>query len=200
CRETACSRHRPQTLRKERSVNPKTAFLVDDYQPEFDSYLQAQAGDHDLLVTPFTPGRGQRGWNADRFAEAHSFPWFRWRRAWTLRRAVARGITVAKAHFDLAQSLAELYRTKIGYDVEHLCVAQSLLPHLWRAGVLGGRTFDVLMQRLPARVLEQQLDEAAQLYPESPTLNEFRAPRWFVDAEEEALNAARRIVTPHAQI
>jgi hypothetical protein len=58
----------------------------------------------------------------------------------------------------------------------------------------------VLMQRLPARVLEQQLDQAAQLYPQSTTLNEFRAPRWFAEAEEEALMAARRIVGPHAQI
>ncbi len=109
-------------------------------------------------------------------------------------------LTVARAHFALAESLAKIYEKHITYDVEHLCIAQTLLPHLWRAGVLGGRSFDVLMARFPAKVLERHLDDAARLYPYSKTLTEFRAPRWFVEAEEEALHSARRIISPHPQI
>jgi len=56
------------------------------------------------------------------------------------------------------------------------------------------------MQRLPVIFLEQQLDKATQLYPESKTLIEFRAPRWYAEAEEQALRAARTIFTPHSQI
>jgi hypothetical protein len=56
------------------------------------------------------------------------------------------------------------------------------------------------MQRLPVTFLEQQLDEATRLYPESKTLGEFRAPDWFAEAEEQALRQARTIFTPHTQI
>ena len=107
---------------------------------------------------------------------------------------------MAQAHFELARTLAKSYERRIDYRAEHLCVAQSMLPHLWRSGALGGRTFDVLMQRLPVACLEQQSDVAAQLYPQSKTLIEFRAPRWFAEAEQEALQAARTLFTPHLQI
>jgi hypothetical protein len=129
-----------------------------------------------------------------------SFPLFRLRRAARLRWASLQGVTVAKAHFEIARSLANIYRKQIGFDVEHLCVAQTLLPHLWKAGALGGRTFDVLMQRVPIKILHQHLDRAFQLYPRSGTLAEFRAPEWFASAEEEALCAARTVITPNPQI
>jgi hypothetical protein len=56
------------------------------------------------------------------------------------------------------------------------------------------------MYRLPVSVLEEKLERASALYPDSKTLEEFRAPKWFAEAEQEALKAARRIVTPHSQI
>jgi hypothetical protein len=93
-----------------------------------------------------------------------------------------------------------MYSRQISYAVEHVCVSQTLLPHLWRSGLLGGRTFDVLMSRLPVSDLERELDKAVQLYPENKTLAEFRAPRWFADAEAEALLRATTIVTPHPQM
>src|SRR5262249_25901985 len=36
--------------------------------------------------------------------------------------------------------------------------------------------------------------------PESTTLSDFRAPDWIVEAEREALAAADRIITPHAEL
>jgi hypothetical protein len=36
--------------------------------------------------------------------------------------------------------------------------------------------------------------------PDRKSLCEFRAPRWLVELESEALDAAQRIITPHAEI
>jgi hypothetical protein len=177
----------------------KTAFLLEDYQPEFARWLSGKINDGDQLMVPFV---SPNGWHQSQagFANLRCSHWFRLRRSAALRWATFRGITVAKSYFEFSQVLANLYTRWLAYDAEHLCVAQNLLPYLWRSGLLGGRTFDVLMQRLPVTFLERQLDEARRLYPESKTLVEFRAPRWFAEAEEQALAVARTIFTPHTQI
>jgi hypothetical protein len=195
CTQTGCARHVNEPL-----VDARAAFLLDDYQPEFAQLIRTCIKDGDQLLAPFLSPAGWRQSDLGRRTEVESPTWFRIRRSWTLRRAVRRGITVAKPHFELAARLAEFYEHRLSPYSEHLYVAQSLLPHLWRSGALGGRTFDVLMQRLPVEFLEQQLNVAAQLYPQSTTLAEFRAPRWFAEAEQEALNAARTLFTPHAHI
>jgi hypothetical protein len=195
CDKTDCARHVTDAFKID-----KTAFLLDEYQPEFARLVRDYIKDTDQVLLPFV---SERGWNKSRFGaerDAYYSAHFRLRRSLVLRWSVFRGITVAQAHFELAGALAKSYERRIDYRTEHLCVAQPLLPHLWRSGALGGRTFDVLMQRLPVACLEQQLDVAAQLYPQSKTLGEFRAPRWFVEAEQEALQAARTLFTPHLQI
>jgi hypothetical protein len=85
-------------------------------------------------------------------------------------------------------------------DVTKVCLAQSLLPYLWRDGHLGGRRFSVLMTRLPMAEIQSRLDVAAQAHPERKTLSDFRADPALVAAESEALAAADSIVTPHAEI
>jgi hypothetical protein len=196
CHHTLCARHHESAA----GTGPrKTAYLVDEYQPEFDTYIGEHMGAADQLFMPFARD-GRPGWRRQGFEKVRSFSLFRLERTARLRWAAFRGMTVAKAHFGIAETLAKIYQKHIGYDVEHLCVAQTLLPHLWRAGVLGGRTFDVLMQRVPIHVLQQHLDNAVRCYPQSATLAEFRAPRWFAAAEEEALGAARTLITPHPQI
>jgi hypothetical protein len=66
--------------------------------------------------------------------------------------------------------------------------------------VLQGRSFDVLMERLPLATLQARLDQAAEHHPESPTLADFRAAEAIVAAEAAALAAADRLYTPHAAI
>jgi hypothetical protein len=66
--------------------------------------------------------------------------------------------------------------------------------------VLGGRTFDVLMTRLPIAELEKTLDRAASRHPQSRTLADFRAPREIAAAESAALANASRWITPHSAI
>lgn len=195
CDQTDCARHVADAFNV-----AKTAFLLDECQPEFVRLVRDYIKDTDQVLLPFV---SERGWNKSRFGterDVYYSPYFRLRRSLGLRWSVFRGITVAQTHFELARALAKSYERRIDYRAEHLCVAQSLLPHLWRSGALGGRTFDVLMQRLPVACLEQQLDVAARLYPQSKTLIEFRAPRWFAEAEQEALPAARTLFTPHLQI
>jgi hypothetical protein len=85
-------------------------------------------------------------------------------------------------------------------EIDHVVVTQTLLPFLWRDGVLGGRSFEVLMTRLPIAVLQDRLDRAYALHPESSTLKDFRANETLLKLEQAALKAAQRIITPHAEI
>lgn len=196
CFKTACMRQCDPT--SESNVEHcRTAFLIDEPQPEFQAYVRGLIRSSDQLLMQTSSWSTRRGQFHDR---AKTFPLFRFQRAWKLRSTVSRGGTVAKAHFELAEVLAKTYCKHIAYDVEHLCIAQTLLPHLWKSGLLGGRSFDVLMYRLPINALEDKLDRALNCYPECRTLEEFRAPKWFAEAEQQALGAARRIVTPHPQI
>jgi hypothetical protein len=96
--------------------------------------------------------------------------------------------------------LAEGFAKRLPAFATHVVVSQNLLPFLWKGGYLGGRTFDVLMTRLPMRELQRTLDRAAAAHPESATLADFRAPEDLVRAETEALAAARQWITPHSAI
>jgi glycosyltransferase involved in cell wall biosynthesis len=82
----------------------------------------------------------------------------------------------------------------------HVVASQNLLPHLWRLGVLGGRSFDVLLERWPMEKLKRQLDLAKSTQPQATTLGGFRANEDLQNAEREALAAAGLLVTPHLAI
>ncbi len=200
CGKTDCALCRTTPACTDQHDTAKTTYLVDQYQPEFDAYIQGRQRPCDTLLLPARIGGNRRGWTTEGFDATRSFLWFRLQQSLALRVAVARGGTVAQAHFQLAGRLARQYAAHIDYDAENLCVSQALLPHLWRLGVLGGRRFDVLMYREPLMLLEKNLDAALQLYPGCGTLAEFRSPPGFAELEQEALNAARTLVTPHAQI
>lgn len=89
---------------------------------------------------------------------------------------------------------------KIPYDVSHVVVAQNLLPALWESGVLWGRSFDVIMTRLPMKHLQSVLDDAHKKHPSSTTLSDFRVPQNIVELEWKALSAASRVITSHTGI
>jgi hypothetical protein len=112
----------------------------------------------------------------------------------------AQGAARQKALLEFDRALALDFSRKIPHIADHLVVSQNLLPHLWRNGDLGGRTFDVLMTRLPMAELEKTLDAAAKMFPRSRTLADFRAPAEIREAESEALAAARSWITPHSDI
>jgi len=97
-------------------------------------------------------------------------------------------------------AVAKAVAAHIPWTSTHLVVPQNLVPFLWERGVLGGRTFDVMMTRLPFERLHERLDLAYTMHAESETLHDFRAPSALVALENAALTRARRVITPHREI
>lgn len=180
-----------------------TAFLVDEFSPEFDAYLQTAKGEKDFLFVPLDGRRFKKAnyaWTTAGFERVRQ-SWLPTAvRAYRSRKLAAQGAARQKNLLEMAEKLARSYARNLSYDALHLVVSQNLLPFLWRAGALGGRTFDVLMTNLPIKNLQERLDFAQSLHPESKTLGDFRAPEWLVRAETEALENAGKIITPHTEI
>lgn len=199
CGVSECFRH----LERGEDHPGRTAWLVDEWWPEWDHALAAAAARPSLLLRPLDGHRWRKpnyAWNAARFATVQSATLLTLRRAWATRRLREQG--AERQHTLLAwdERLARHYAGRLRAAHTHLVISQNLLPFLWRDGVLGGRTFEVLMTRLPLHALQAQLDRAARLHAASPTCADFRAPAWIVDSEAEALAAAERWITPHHAI
>jgi hypothetical protein len=180
-----------------------TAWLVDAFMPEHDDYMASHRAEGDVLLTPLDGRRrgiGPYRWDSTGFGEVRDFPLFTLRRSLMSRRLAQQGPARQRALFEMDEQLAALYEKRIPYTALHLVVSQNLLPHLWRAGVLGGRSFDVLMTRLPLSKIEAQLDRAAARWPEARMLSDFRADPELVGIEAEALAAAGRWITPHSAV
>ncbi len=74
----------------------------------------------------------------------------------------------------------------------HLIVPLRLLVPLADSGALGGRSYDVLLDRQPLAELHRALDAAATRWPSSETLSDFRAPPDYVRSEARLLAGARQ--------
>ncbi len=181
----------------------RSAWLVDEHTPEFDDYLQRERLDADLLCLPLDGRRFKKAnyaWETSGFKEVRQSFYVTAVRSYRSRKLAAQGASRQQNLLDMYRALAESYARRLSYDCLHVTVQQNLLPFLWRGGHLGGRTFDVLMSAPPMSEIQKRLDFAANLHPESPTLADFRADTKLLDAENEALANARRIVTPHSWI
>lgn len=181
----------------------RTAYLLDEYWPEFDRYITATKRETDLLFLPLNGRRYRKpnyAWSTSGFGGVKQSPLFTLWRSYQSRKVPAQGATRQTTLLAAHDMLARRYASRLSYDVTHLTLIQNLLPFLWRSGDLGGRTFDVLMTSLPLAVLQERLDTAFLLHPESQTLSDFRAYGWLVDAEREALRQASKIITPHTEI
>ena len=120
-------------------------------------------------------GKANYAWTTDGFGTVKQNRLFVLHRSFKCRRLASQGAIRQRALLAASESLAQRYASLLEYDVTHITTMQQFLPYLWRDGHLGGRTFDVLMTSLPLAVLQNRLDEAAALHPESPTLKDFRA-------------------------
>lgn len=180
-----------------------TGWLVDAWQPEHDQYIREHRKSADWLFTPLDSARrgiGPYRWPSAGFGRVKEALLFVLERSWRSRRLAAQGAERQRALLALDAKLARIYARQLPPEATHLVVSQNLLPHLWREGVLGGRTFEVLMTRSPMSALEGVLDRAASAHPESRTLADFRAPREILAAESEALASAVSWITPHRAI
>jgi hypothetical protein len=200
CGEEECFRQRAFDHRE---LCPRTAFLVDQVWPEYAQYLREHAGAEDVLFMPIDGMKWRLrryAWPKEGFSDVHAATVPTLERSWKSRKLAQQGAARREAAFDADEKLADSFAARLPFDASHLVVYQSLLPFLWRAGVLGGRTFDVLMQRLPIRKLQEELDRHLARNPERRLLGDYRAPEWIAEAEEQAFAAARHIVTPHKAI
>jgi hypothetical protein len=200
CDRAACTRHR-----KIHDTNsaPAAAFLLDGYWPEYDAFVATQATTSNVAFVPIDGKRfrlPQYAWGLAGFGGVKQAPLETLVRAGRSRRLASHGAARQRAMQLDAERLARRFARHLPSRIEHVFVMQNLLPYLWRTGYLGGRTFDVLMTSLPMNTLHEVLDDAARRHPDSPTLSDFRAPREIVEAEREALDRARRVVTPHREI
>jgi hypothetical protein len=201
CGMDACFRHRE---RKRVYPRPeRTAFFVDTYWPEYDAYVNDVARSGDTLHLPIDGrrlGKLNYNWNTAAFEDVFESRLHSALRGYRSRGVATHGASRERMLLAWADRTAQRFASQVSYEVTHLVVMQHLLPALWHAGVLGGRTFDVLMTGLPLRALHDTLDAAARLHPQSSTLADFRADARLLAAEEAALSAARTIVTPHPAV
>ncbi|MEO6216576.1 MAG: VanW family protein [Sphingomonas sp.] len=194
CGQVTCHRHNPDS----ETAAPPTAWLVDAATPEFTALYRRRAGPDDVLhLATRRFGASARAWphlGLEQTADLAAI-----RRALALRTAPAR---TPRASLLLAADarLAAAHAQRLSPAHTHLIVAQTLLPHLWRSGTLQGRSFEVLIDRLPMGELHRVLDEALAHHPESTTLGDFRAPEPIVTAEREALGAAAGLITAHRAV
>ncbi len=180
-------------------VAEHTAFVLDEMWPELRDYVGRVAKAGDQVLFPGLLGRTLPRYDWGRGRTAGGIATLR---RHVIMRQVARaaGGVRQPAYLEADRRLAAALARQIDYRARHLVVSQTLLPWLWREGILGGRSFDVLMTRYPLGDLQTRLDAVAARYPQSPTIADFRAPDAVVDEEAEALDAARRLVSPHHHI
>jgi hypothetical protein len=201
CNEIDCFRHEGGD-RAAPAPASRQVFLVDEAWPEFQDHVRQARQPGDGLGLPLGGGLfGSRyDWPTDGFSETASAPTAALLRTQAVRRAGPQGAARRSAELAAASRIAASLARLLTAEVTEVTLAQSYLPHLWRQGHLGGRSYSVLMTRLPMGVLQARLDTAAAAHPERASLADFRAPAWLVEAEAEALAGADRIITPHAEI
>lgn len=179
------------------AADAMTAFLLDEVWPEYASLVAALARPEDQLLAPGLWGArpGRYGWPGP---VRHGASLATLRRHLAMRRVAKAGGGVRQAaYLRHDRAVARALARRIDYRAQHLVVAQALLPWLDEMGVLGGRSFDVLMSRHPLGEIHRRLDAVAAETGGSATIGDFRADEALVAREGALLERARRIVTPH---
>lgn len=178
-------------------VAARTAFVLDEIWPEYASMVSALARAEDQLLAPglWGPRPGRYAWPGP---VRHDASLATLRRHLAMRRvAKASGGVRQRSYLQHDRAIARALAKSIDYRAQHLVVAQAFLPWLDETGVLGGRSFDVLMSRHPLGEIHRRLDAVAAETGGSATIGDFRADAALVAREAGLLARARRIVTPH---
>ena len=204
CDETRCFRHQPDLARLDSQLG-SSAALLEGLTPELAQYLKQHPQLRDTLHLPQAVTTGQRQQVARHlvagdwalFAEILPGNIVALRRALWLRwNAKSQGRRQASVQ-DGQRWQARHALRQLPITATTLLVDQAYLPELWRSGQLAGRTFSVWMPALPMQAIIAQLDAAAQRWPDEPSLRDFRPDAALVQAESQALQQARQIITPH---
>jgi glycosyltransferase involved in cell wall biosynthesis len=202
CNQVECFRH-PSATAEHAPGQGHSAYLLDARWPKFDRWCAEHSWKGDRWMTPLDGERWKKpnyAWTppGDVTSEHATVPVLL--RSFRQRRFPAQGAIRQAALLESDARLAEFYARKLSPECRHLVVSQNLLPHLWKLGTLGGRTFDALIERWPLEELQKRLDQGAKHHPKSPTLADFRADPELVRVEREALANAGRLITPHQEM
>lgn len=202
CGNAACFKHPDRTSVKQEIAT--TTFILDEKWPEYDKYVSEIASKSDHFIVPMRKSRWIR---TDRYTWTSANPEKTKTtfvqgiyRALKLRFIPKNKNNIFELSLQLDRKIAKAAARLIPLDSTHVIISQNLLPFVYETDALGGRTFDVLMTRLPFEKLHKRLDAAFEQHHESTTLNDFRAPREWIELENKALTSARKIITPHAEI
>lgn len=202
CGNVTCFKH-PTGLsgKQKKSI---TTFVLDEKWEEYNEYIQSIVSEKDFFILPLS-GNGMIKssrylWKIPVNNKMKSLPIETIRRALASRFSSKTNSNIFSAQLKNDRKFAYAVAKKIPVECNHLVVSQNLLPFLWEAGALAGRTYDVLMTRLPFEKLHQRLDMAYKNNGESKTLNDFRANQYLLDTENNALTKSNKIISPHVEI
>ncbi len=199
CGMIECFRH-PSAVKENAPALGHSAYLLDARWPEFDRWCAEHSRPGDRWFTPMDGRKWRKPnyqWTAPVGIAMRHATLAALRRSWNQRRLPAQGARKQQVLIRGDAEIAQAYAKMLDPLCRHLVVSQNLLPHLWRLGVLGGRSFDVLIERWPMEEMQRRLDLAKAAHPQSTTLGDFRADEDLLRAEREALAAAGRLITPH---
>lgn len=202
CGNVTCDKHQGESVK--RNTIRSTTYVLDEMWDEYDDYLTNNVSTGDIVIVPFKSdsvlSTDRYKWSIHNCKDVRSFSKDATERAVRIRLGAKRGKNLFQLGITLDKQIAETVASEIPIESTHVVVSQNLLPFLFAAGALGGRTYDVLMTRLPMQILHEHLDVAAGIHPDNNYLRDFRAPQYLVDLENKALTRARKIITPHSLI
>lgn len=200
CGNTDCSLEK-KTATLAAEANRSRLILLDGFQPEFSDDLVARKKNDDLLGLPLDGRRREipgYAWPTDHWYNVREQKTAMVKR-YLYGRLHHRSAIAAKLGLARAEILANAWKRELEKHAGNLIVQQSLVPFLWKAGLLQGREFEILLSHLPMDLMHERLEMAGRELP-TPTLREFRADEDLVEYERLALAGAAQLVTAHAEL
>lgn len=189
CGNGACSRNAA-----DRQRGGHRAFILDEIWPEYRAFLDHEVRPGDQILAPGLFGRAglpRYDWGP---GASHGAGLATLARHLAFRLVRDRpGAQRQPVYLEHDRRIFAALARRLDYHADRLVIDQRFLPFAWRAGVLGGRAYDVLMVRYPLQALHDRLDAMAG----PASLRDYRAPDELVQDEAAALARAGRIVTPH---
>lgn len=196
CDQTACFRNR----RYAAQPAARTAFLLNERSPELAVWLQERAGSDDWFLPWVRHRRRHLGWSAPERAQVSVALLPAWKRVLRQRLTRGEGGVRQAGRLRAAADLAKHYADRLRPEHINLVLTQELLVPLWRAGALGGRSYDVFVSELPASEVQARFDAAARVNPGAASLRDFRVDADWQKDEWAALAAARTVLSSHSEI
>ncbi len=201
CGNLSCFKHPDKS--GEKQISSTKTFVLDEKWPEYETYVNSISEPNDIFIVPMKKNKfintNRYNWKTTKNQVVKTTSKAGLMRALKMR-YFSKGKNIFKYSLALDEKIAKRAAQLIPIESTHIVIAQNLLPYFFETGALGGRTFDVLMTRLPIEILEQRLDKAFKKHYNSSTLKDFRAPSNLKELEILALTKARKVITPHTDI